>query len=104
MEGPATTPPFRGDCAVSFACDPQAAWALADASIEELAALQAEGPNAEEVTTAAELERREWELSQDSNAFWLDQVIAGYQVRRVWHIACATLLPLLCSVLRAPSG
>ena len=92
MEGPATTPPFRGDCAVSFACDPQAAWALADASIEELAALQAEGPNAEEVTTAAELERREWELSQDSNAFWLDQVVAGYQVRRLWHIACSALL------------
>ena len=81
MEAPSATPPLHGDCAVSFSCDPDAAWRLVELALDELAVLQAHGPSAEDCTTAVELERRAFELSQAENSCWLERLLAPYQVR-----------------------
>ena len=81
MEAPSATPPLHGDCAVSFSCDPDAAWRLVELALDELAVLQADGPSAEDCTTAVELERRAFELSQAENSYWLERLLAPYQVR-----------------------
>ena len=87
MEAPSATPPLHGDCAVSFSCDPDAAWRLVELALDELAALQADGPSVEDCSTAVELERRAFELSQADNAFWIERLLYGYKVRRVLRSA-----------------
>ena len=91
MEAPSATPPLRGDCAVSFSCDPDAAWRLVELALDELAVLQADGPSAEDCTTAVELERRAYELSQAENSFWLERLLAPYQVRLLCELSSAPL-------------
>jgi hypothetical protein len=106
LEAPSSPPPLRGDCAVSFSCDPDAAWRLVELALEELALLQADGPAPEDCATAAELDRRAFELSQAENSFWLERMVAGYQARaRRVRSASAVRLCLLCvrSVLSVSS-
>jgi predicted Zn-dependent peptidase len=101
LEAPSSPPPLRGDCAVSFSCDPDAAWRLVELALEELALLQADGPAPEDCATAAELDRRAFELSQAENSFWLERMVAGYQARAccarcVRAVRAACVLPSAC--------
>lgn len=100
LEAPSAPPPLRGDCAVTFACDPAAAWRLVDLALDELELLQRDGPSAEDCATAAELERRAHELQTAENGFWLERIISGFQVRcacsRVriaWLTSCSVCAP-----------
>jgi predicted Zn-dependent peptidase len=112
LEAPSTPPPLRGDCAVSFSCDPSAAWRLVELALEELAVLQADGPAPEDCATAAELDRRAFELNQAENSFWLERMVAGYQARRgalcvrvsVLHILRQSVSVALCSACRVLAG
>jgi len=40
-----------------------------------------QGPDAEEVSTVTNLERLQWEESQQENSFWHDIMVMGFQVR-----------------------
>jgi hypothetical protein len=54
---------------------------LVELALDELAMLQADGPSAEDCTTALELERRAYELSLAENTHYLERLLAAYQVR-----------------------
>ena len=96
MEAPSCTPPFRGDCAVVLSCEASAAWDIVDAILVEVRGLQTVGPTQEEADTAAELERRAFEVSLEQNGTWLERVQAGYQAR-----ALASLPPIGSALLSA---
>lgn len=81
LEAPSANLPLRGDCAVSFSCDPDAAWRLVELALDELASLQADGPSAEDCATAVELERRAFELSAAENHYYLERLLSAYHVR-----------------------
>ena len=49
---------FRGDVMINFSCDPAAGKRLARLALEDIKALQRDGPTVEEVATAVEVETR----------------------------------------------
>ena len=49
---------FRGDIMINFSCDPGAGHRLAALAMEDVRAMQRDGPSAEEVATAVEVETR----------------------------------------------
>lgn len=97
--------PIRGDVAVQFSCAPGAQAALAHTVVAEVAALQTDGPSAEEVATALALEQRGHEVEVETNQWWLEvrtcmpTMHARYCLLRV-HV-CSTWtqsLSVLCAV------
>lgn len=82
-EAPSREGNWRGDVAVYFSCDPEAAHRLRDLTLEELTVLQEEGPSERDVVTAVELEQRAHEVGQGENSFWMERLTAAYvQARR----------------------
>ena len=72
---------FRGDVMVNFSCDPAAGKRLARLALEDITALQRDGPSAEEVATAVEVETRALEVREQENAYWRDYYEAVHNSR-----------------------
>mmetsp|Transcript_12208 Transcript_12208/g.26250 ORF Transcript_12208/g.26250 Transcript_12208/m.26250 type:complete len:1102 (+) Transcript_12208:74-3379(+) len=78
-EAPSNTGDPRGDVSISFTCDPRNRTKLAEMALEEVQALQEVGPSQEEVDTVVNLERLQYENSQEENNYWHDLLVMGYQ-------------------------
>ena len=74
-------PLFRGDIMINFSCDPAAGKRLARLALEDIRALRRDGPTAEEVTTALEVETRALEVREQENAYWRDYYEAVHNSR-----------------------
>lgn len=74
-------PYFRGDIMINFSCDPIAGHRLAQLAMEDVGAMQREGPTAEEVTTAVELETRALEVRVQENSYWREYFEALHNSR-----------------------
>ena len=74
-------PLFRGDIMINFSCDPAAGKRLARLALEDIRALRRDGPTAEEVTTAVEVETRALEVREQENAYWRDYYEAVHNSR-----------------------
>jgi hypothetical protein len=72
---------FRGDVMVNFSCDPAAGKRLARLALEDITALRRDGPSAEEVATAVEVETRALEVREQENAYWRDYYEAVHNSR-----------------------
>lgn len=79
LEAPSRKGPLRGDVAVQFTCSPGSGTKLGAAVLQEVAALQDNGPSEEEVANALTLERRSNELDVDSNSWWLGVRLSDLQ-------------------------
>lgn len=71
LEAPSRKGPLRGDVAVQFTCSPGSGTELGAMVLQEVAALQDNGPSGDEVANALTLERRAHELDVESNSWWL---------------------------------
>jgi predicted Zn-dependent peptidase len=80
-EGPGNKQSLRGDVAIYFTCDPEAAQRLRGLALDELSRLQEEGPSAEDVATAVELETRAYEVAKQENSHWAECISNAYQSR-----------------------
>ena len=74
-------PLFRGDIMINFSCDPAAGKRLARLALEDITALRRDGPSAEEVATAVEVETRALEVREQENAYWRDYYEAVHNSR-----------------------
>ena len=74
-------PLFRGDVMINFSCDPAAGKRLARLALEDIRALRRDGPTAEEVATAVEVETRALEVREQENAYWRDYYEAVHNSR-----------------------
>ena len=66
---------------INFSCDPGAGHRLAQLAMEDVGAMQREGPTAEEVTTAVELETRALEVRVQENSYWREYFEALHNSR-----------------------
>lgn len=80
-EAPSHKGNVRGDMAINFSCAPESAGRLVDLALDEVEALQAAGPSAEEVDTVRTVLNRALETQQQENSFWHEQLVGGYQSR-----------------------
>ena len=55
---------------INFSCDPEAGHRLAALAMEDVVAMRCDGPTAEEVVTAVEVETRALEVREQENAYW----------------------------------
>lgn len=72
---------IRGDIAISFSSDPDAALRLVDMAVGEVEAVQSIGPDLADVASVIEIEQRAYETGLHENTFWLDRILRGYQSR-----------------------
>jgi zinc protease len=64
---------------ISFGSSPERAEELSKAVMEEITALQSQGPTAAEVDKVKEAQRRSMELAVKQNGFWLGSLGSAYQ-------------------------
>ena len=74
-------PTFRGDIMINFSCDPSAGHRLAALAMEDVRAMQRDGPTEEEVATAVEVETRALEVRAQENAYWREYFEAVHNSR-----------------------
>ena len=74
---------FRGDIMINFSCDPEAGHRLAALAMEDVVAMRRDGPTAEEVVTAVEVETRALEVREQENAYWREYFEAIHNSRLV---------------------
>uniref|UniRef100_A0A7S0SIB4 Peptidase M16 C-terminal domain-containing protein n=1 Tax=Mantoniella antarctica TaxID=81844 RepID=A0A7S0SIB4_9CHLO len=74
---------LRGDVMINFSCDPSAGHRLAELAMEDVRAMQRDGPTAEEVATAVEVETRALEVRLQENAYWREYYEALHNSRLV---------------------
>jgi hypothetical protein len=74
-------PTFRGDIMINFSCDPSAGHRLAALAMEDVRAMQRDGPTEEEVATAVEVETRALEVRAQENAYWREYFEAAHNSR-----------------------
>jgi zinc protease len=74
--------PLRGygTTAVSFGSSPESVEKLKEAALAEVARLQREGPSADDVQKAREIERRELETALKQNPYWLGSLQTVYML------------------------
>mmetsp|Transcript_26988 Transcript_26988/g.69981 ORF Transcript_26988/g.69981 Transcript_26988/m.69981 type:complete len:1010 (+) Transcript_26988:157-3186(+) len=68
-----------GDIALGFSCDPANSRKLVELALREIVELQESGPTADDVTTVLTLEQRQFELQQEENSYWHEQIVGGFQ-------------------------
>mmetsp|Transcript_1840 Transcript_1840/g.2909 ORF Transcript_1840/g.2909 Transcript_1840/m.2909 type:complete len:160 (+) Transcript_1840:3-482(+) len=68
---------------INFSCDPSAGHRLAELAMEDVRAMQRDGPTAEEVATAVEVETRALEVRLQENAYWREYYEALHNSRLV---------------------
>lgn len=73
--------PLRGfgTMGVYFGSDPARAASLAEATLAEIAKLREDGPTEQDVAKDQEIERRELEVSQRQNRYWLGSLLSLHQ-------------------------
>jgi predicted Zn-dependent peptidase len=81
-EAPSVEHAVRGDVAINFSCDPDAAARLRELALDELSRLQVAGPSEEDISTVLELEVRAFELGQQENSHWLERLTSAYSNRK----------------------
>eukprot|EP01025_Chloroclados_australasicus_P009149 TRINITY_DN13521_c0_g1_i3.p1 TRINITY_DN13521_c0_g1~~TRINITY_DN13521_c0_g1_i3.p1 ORF type:complete len:1012 (-),score=156.71 TRINITY_DN13521_c0_g1_i3:256-3291(-) len=72
----------KGDVAINFNCGPDAVHRLTQMALEEMSRLQEQLVQPQEIETLKEIEQRQFENSQEENAYWMDMIIGCYQSRR----------------------
>ena len=69
-----------GTITVAYSSAPEKADLMADTTLAIIKALRADGPKAEEVTSLKEQERRELEVAEKQNAWWLGSLQLVHQL------------------------